>query len=371
MNKETLFKCDKYHSIAIFLNGNFFLILQEKIMEMTNLRSRREFLQKLIASAAVAGLYPYMDGLPSATAEQKTRMARRPLGKTGHMVGIYSLGGQATLETPGKEELSVQIINRAIDLGINYIDTAAAYGRATSNIPREQARGHSERNIGQVMKTRRKEVFLSSKTNDRTYDGSMRLLERSLQNLQTDHLDLWQIHNLRTSEYGDIDKFFAADGVVKAMEKARDQKMVRFLGITGHESPEILRLMVERYPFDNVLVALNAADKHYNPFIENFLPAAIERKMGIVGMKIPARDRIFAHGGIITIKEAMDYVMTLPVSTIIIGLDDVAQLEENIRIAESFKPLTADQMLAIEAKTKPYYKELQFFKNLSDWPVEW
>ena len=342
-------------------------------MEKYDKNSRREFLQKLLAASAVAGLYPYVDTVAGIGAQvnKKTKMAVRPLGKTGYMVGIYSLGGQATIETPGKEELSVQIVNRAIDLGINYIDTAASYGRTTATIAKPEAMGHSERNIGQVMKTRRNEVFLASKTNDRTYDGSMRLLENSLKNLQTDHLDLWQIHNLTTAQLSSVDKYFAADGVVKAMEKAREQKMVRFLGITGHESPEILKIMAERFPFDNVLVALNAADKHYDPFIEKFLPTAISKKMGIVGMKIPARDRIFAHGGIITIKEAMEYVMSLPVSTIIIGLDDIAQLEENIKIAENFKPLTADQMLAIEAKTKPYYKELQFFKNQSEWPAEW
>jgi len=342
-------------------------------MERYNKNSRREFLQKLLAATAVTGLYPFVETIAGKGSQEnkKTKMAVRPLGKTGYMVGIYSLGGQATIETPGKEELSVQIVNRAIDLGINYIDTAAAYGRATATITKPDAMGHSERNIGQVMKTRRKEVFLASKTNDRTYDGSMRLLERSLKNLQTDHLDLWQIHNLTTAQISSVDKYFAADGVVKALEKARDQKMVRFLGITGHESPEILKIMAERFPFDNVLVALNAADKHYDPFIEKFLPTAVSKKMGIVGMKIPARDRIFAHGGIITIKEAMEYVMSLPVSTIIIGIDDIAQLEENIKIAENFKPLTADQMLAIEAKTKPYYKELQFFKNQSEWPAEW
>jgi len=344
-------------------------------MQKSNLNTRREFLQKLLAATAAAGLYPLADTLETIdTAGKKARkgkMPKRPLGKTGHMVCIYSLGGQAAIETPGKEELSVQIINRAIDLGINYIDTAAAYGRASATISREDARGHSERNMGQVMKYRRKEVFLASKTNDRTYDGSMRLLEKSLKNLQTDHLDLWQIHNLRAAELENLDKFFAADGVVKAMEKARDEKIVRFLGITGHESPDVLKALAERYPFDNVLVALNAADKHHDPFIERFIPIAVSKKMGIVGMKIPARDRIFAHGGIITIKEAMEYVMSLPVSTIIIGLDNVAQLEENISIAQNFKPLTADQMLAIEAKTKPYYKELQFFKNLSEWPAEW
>jgi uncharacterized protein len=342
-------------------------------MEKYTKNSRREFLQKMLAATAVAGLYPFVETVSGKGVQEnkRTKMAVRPLGKTGYMVGIYSLGGQAAIETPGKEDLSVQIVNRAIDLGINYIDTAAAYGRTTATITKPDAMGHSERNIGQVMKTRRKEVFLASKTNDRTYDGSMRLLEKSLKNLQTDHLDLWQIHNLTTAQIKDVDKYFAADGVVKAMEKARDQKMVRFLGITGHESPAMLKIMAERFPFDNVLVALNAADKHFDPFIENFLPTAVSKKMGIVGMKIPARDRIFAHGGIITIKEAMEYVMSLPVSTIIIGIDDIAQLEENIKIAENFKPLSADQMLAIEAKTKPYYKELQFFKNQSEWPAEW
>jgi hypothetical protein len=342
-------------------------------MEKSKLNSRREFLQKMVAATAVAGLYPYLNATGGVFPEAPVngKLPKRALGRTGHMVGIYSLGGQATLETPGKEELSVQIINRAIDLGINYIDTAAWYGRPTATITQDEAHGHSEKNIGQVMKNRRKEVFLATKTHDRTYDGSMRLMEKSLKNLQTDHIDLWQIHNVKGAEIDALDKFFAADGVVKAMEKMRDEKVIRFIGFTGHENPAVLKALADRYPFDNVLVALNAADKHYDPFIENFLPVPVAKKMGIVGMKIPARDRIFAHGGIITIKEAMEYVMSLPISTIIIGLDDVAQLEENIRIAQNFKPLTADQMLAIEAKTKPYYKEIMFFKNLSEWPEEW
>ena len=327
----------------------------------------------MIAASAVMGLYPYINCIEdtSLTAISARKMPKRPLGKTGYMVGIYSLGGQAAIETPGKEELSVQIINRAIDLGINYIDTAAWYGRPTATITQEEAHGHSERNIGQVMKTRRNEVFLATKTHERSYDGSMRLLEKSLKNLQTDHIDLWQIHNVKGPEIDTLDKFFAADGVVKAMEKMREEKVVRFLGFTGHENPAVLKALAERYQFDNVLVALNAADKHYDPFIENFLPTPVAKNMGIVGMKIPARDRIFAHGGIITIREAMEYVMSLPISTIIIGLDDVAQLEENIKIAQNFKPLTAEQMLAIEEKTKPYYKEIMFFKNLSEWPEEW
>ncbi len=342
-------------------------------MEKINKNSRREFLQKLLAATAVAGLYPHLDTLTDSVVFSglKGKLPLRSLGKTGYMVGIYSLGGQASIETPGKEDISVEIINRAIDLGINYIDTAAAYGRETETISKADAMGQSERNMGKVMKFRRNEVFLASKTHDRTYDGSMRLLEKSLKNLQTDHLDLWQIHNVKASELATLDKFFAEDGVVKALQKARDEKIVRFIGITGHENPEVLKTLADRYPFDNILVALNAADKHYDPFIEKLLPTVIEKKMGIVGMKIPARDRIFSNGGIITMKEAMEYVLSLPVSTIIVGIDKIPELEENISIARNFKPLTADQMLAIEEKTKPYYKDLQFFKNISEWPKEW
>ena len=342
-------------------------------MKSTTENSRRDFLKKIIGATALASVAPLIDSsdLIASTAVNG-KLPLRPLGKTGHMVGIYSLGGQATIETPGKEERAVEIVHRAIDLGINYIDTAAAYGRATPTIPRDDARGTSERNIGQVMKTRRNEVFLASKTHDRSYDGSMRLLESTLKNLQTDHIDLWQVHNLRAAEKGGVDRFFEPEGVIRAMEKAKSEGMVRFLGITGHEDPEILRMMLERYPFDNALVALNAADKHYNSYIEKFLPLAVEKGIGVVGMKIPARDRIFDKGGIISMKEAMDYVMTLPVSTIIIGIDKIPELEENMKIAKEFKPLTAEEMVAIEEKVKPHFEHLQFFKDgIGEWPVEW
>ncbi|MCU0366124.1 MAG: aldo/keto reductase [Bacteroidales bacterium] len=341
-------------------------------MSEKTVNSRREFLQKMIALSAVAGFAPYLDAFGRPLfAPVNGKLPLRPLGKTGHMAGIYSFGAQATTEIPGKEELSLEIINRAIDLGINYIDTAAAYGRATPAVPRAEAMGTSERNVGQVMKYRRNEVFLSSKTHDRTYDGSMRLLEKSLRQLQTDHLDMWQIHNVKSSEIETLDKITGEGGVLKAMIKARDEKMIRFIGFTGHEGPDVLNALNERFPFDNVLVAINAADKHHDPFIEKFLPNAVNKGMGIVAMKIPARDRIFSNGGIITMKEAMEYVLTLPVSTVIIGIDTIAELEENIEIARNFKPLTADEMLAIEGKTKPYYKDLLFFKNLSEWPPEW
>jgi predicted aldo/keto reductase-like oxidoreductase len=132
-----------------------------------------------------------------------------------------------------------------------------------------------------------------------------------------------------------------------------------------------MKELVDRYPFDAVLMALNAADKHYNSFIEKLLPTAVEKEMGIIGMKIPARDRIFDDGGILTMKEAMSYTLSLPISTIIVGIDNIAELEENVQIAKEFEPLTADEMLAIEEKVQPHHEHLLFYKGLSDWPGDW
>jgi aryl-alcohol dehydrogenase-like predicted oxidoreductase len=335
-------------------------------------QQRRELLKKLIAGTSVMGMAPLMGSLRSCTgSETRSGIPQRLFGKTGERVGIYSLGGQGTIEQAGMREQAVEIINRGIDLGINYIDTSAWYGMDGNSSQGDHLRGTSERHLGEVMPARRKEVFLATKTHDRSYDGAMRHLESSLSNLKTDTIDLWQIHNIKGGGDEDIDYIFSDEGCLKALIKARDEGIVRFFGITGHADPAPLKELIDRFPFDSVLMALNAADKHYNSFIEKLLPAAVEKEMGIIGMKIPARDRIFDHGGILTMKEAMSYTMSLPVSTIIVGIDKVAELEENVRIAQEFKPLTADEMLDIEDKVKPHYEHLMFYKGLSDWPEEW
>ena len=346
-------------------------------MKNLDFDSRRNFIRKMISLSVAAGFYtcsePDMDSEEDTDVidEQiKGTIPTRPFGNTGFDVGLFSLGGQATLEMQGKKEMALAIINRALDLGVNYIDTSAYYGRAKPGEEQSPLQGTSERFIGQVLRNRRDEVFIATKTHDRSYDGAMLHLESSLKNLQTDHIDLWQIHNVRGPDEENLDRIFDDDGVLKAMQKAKDEGVVKNLGITGHESPVQLLALIERFPFDTVLTAINAADKHYDPVIENLLPAAVERNIGIVGMKIPARDRIFSHGGIISMKQAMDYVLTYPVSTVIVGCDTIAELEENIEITNNFKPLTEEELLAIENLTKPYYNELQFFKGLSEWPVD-
>jgi aryl-alcohol dehydrogenase-like predicted oxidoreductase len=296
-------------------------------------------------------------------------MPTRNLGKTGYRVGIFSLGGQATIEQPNKEEEAVAIVNRAIDLGVNYIDTAAAYGRPDQ---------WSQKYIGKVMKTRRNEVFLATKTHLRTYDESMKLLEGSLNQLNTDHLDLWQLHNVRATE--ELDKIFAKDGAIHALEKARADKVVRFLGITGHADPRVLADGLKRYKFDTILMAVNAADRHYLSFIENLLPLALEQQLGIIGMKIPARGRMLAawtpppldqqprfergatRPGTLTMKEALEYVLSLPVSTVIVGCNNVAQLEENVAVAKAFTPLPETKLAELQAKTEEIKRQALFFR---------
>jgi predicted aldo/keto reductase-like oxidoreductase len=298
-----------------------------------------------------------------------TSMPTRNLGRTGHHVGLFSLGGQAAIEKPENEKVAVPLIERALDLGVNYIDTSARYGG--------EARW-SEQYVGAVMKRRRREAFLATKTHDRTADGSLRLLETSLKLLQTDHVDLWQLHAMSTME--DVERVCAKDGALEAFQKARDQKLVRFLGLSGHTDPDVLAEAIRRFPFDCVLMAFNAADTWHLPFKKTLLPLAVEKEMGIIGMKIPARGRILQgfqpppaekqrgpvkadRPGTLTMKEAMRYTLSHPVSTVIIGVDTIAQLEENIAIARDFLPFNASQLEALEQKVKPVYGQASWYKR--------
>ncbi|HUV63929.1 MAG TPA: aldo/keto reductase [Sedimentisphaerales bacterium] len=293
-------------------------------------------------------------------------MPTRNLGRTGHRVGIFSLGGQAVIETSDRLQAEA-VINKAIDLGVNYIDTASSYGN-----------GQSEQHIGPVMKYRRREVYLATKTHDRSYDGSMRLLERSLERLQTDHLDCWQLHNVQTKAH--TDRIFAKDGAIKALEKARDEGIVRFLGITGHYDPFILVEAINHYPFDTLLMAFNAADRHQHSFIEHLLPVALDKKMGIIGMKVATRGRMLStwtppplneqpqrmatdRPGTITMKESLFYNFSIPVSTNIVGCDNPVQVEENVRSASEFTPYNDAVMARLEERCKSIVNQGLYFRK--------
>src|SRR5690554_548812 len=355
--------------------------LHKNYLQMKSTINRRNFIGAGLAAAATVttgtafGSEPVKSGVPVRGNDllpfnpvTYSSMPTHAFGKTGYKVGILSLGGQATLEIAGREKESEEIINRAIDLGINYTDTAASYGRGVSQL-----------NIGRVMKTRRNEVWLSTKTHDRTYDGSMRLLEESLKNLQTDHLDTWQLHNVQRQDQ--VDQIFADDGAIKALEKAKSEGIVRHVGITGHYEPIVLLEAIKRYPFDSLLLALNAADVHYLSFKNYLLPEAQKRGIATIGMKVTTRGRMLSCwtpppleeqkdarlrtplSGTISIKEALTYNMSLPVSTTIIGIDSIQQLEENVKIASEFSPLTNEELAAIEFKTLPIVRQGLYFRR--------
>ena len=336
---------------------------------------RRDFLK--IGGLAAAGLAARANTIPAQPDNPRTgaAMPTRNLGLTGYKTGIFSLGGQAALERPNNAAAAVPIVERALDLGVNYIDTSSIYGGPER---------WSEQYVGEVMKRRRREAFLASKTKERSRDGSLRMLERSLQLLHTDHLDLWQLHDIGLPE--DVDAVFGKAGALEALRQAQEQKMVRFLGITGHYRPDALIDAINRFRFDAILLAVNAADRYHYGFSEQLLPLAVEKQMGIIGMKVPARGRLLSswdppplerqqHSwegaviaktpGTLDMREAMYYSLTLPVSTVIVGCDSIAQLEENVELARVFTPLNDQQMAAIHSKAEPVSKQALFFRFVS------
>jgi hypothetical protein len=261
-------------------------------------------------------------------------MPKLPLGNTGFDVSIYSLGGQGALEVPGTFDKSVAIINRALDLGVNYIDTAAYYGS-----------GSSELYIGEVMKTRRDEVFLATKSHDYTYDGTMRLIEESLRRLNTDYLDLYQHHYMVQERY---DRLLKKNSARHAFEKLKEDGVIRHIGVTGH-SARILSDAIENYDYDCVLVPLNAAGSilQDSEYIDRFFRLTAQKNMGVIAMKV------FGGGGLIgrglTPKQLLYYTMSQPVSTTIVGISQMAHLEENVRNAKQFKPLTDEELMDLKA----------------------
>jgi len=341
-------------------------------------QGRRDFLKAggavtaaLLAPSAIASTPKAYPGLPS-NPRTPTAMPTRNLGKTGYKVGIFSLGGQASLERANNFDVAVPIVERALDLGVNYIDTSSIYGGPDR---------WSEQYVGKVMAHRRSEAFLATKTKERTREASMRMIEKSLQLLQTDHIDLWQLHDIGTMF--DVNAVFAKGGAMEALLEMKEQGVVRNLGITGHYRPDSLMECIHRYPFDTILMAINAADPHHFSFNNELLPLAVEKQMGIIGMKIPARGRLLSswtpppledqkHSwegmvlaptpGTMIMREAMYYALSRPISTVIIGCDTIKQLEENVEHARNFTPLSDAQAAELVARAEPVSKPSLFFR---------
>ncbi len=284
----------------------------------------------------------------AAEPEPAAPLPRRPLGRTGREVTLFGLGGEGVLRTHGRTAEAVRVIQRALDQGVNYCDTAPAYASSMDY-------------YGAALGERRRDIFLACKTHDRGRDGSLRLLDDCLCRLRTDYLDLWQLHDLRTQD--DVERIFSRGGALEALLQAREQGRVRFLGLTGHHDPAILLEAMRRFPFDTVLVALNAADVHRLSFIGTVLAEAVRRGIGVIAMKVCAQGRLLGRGRL-SMDEAMGYVLSLPgVSTAIIGCRSPAEVDANAQIARRFVPSEAARMRALEARTRLQAEQFGYFKK--------
>ncbi|MCZ8511847.1 aldo/keto reductase [Paenibacillus filicis] len=261
-------------------------------------------------------------------------MEQRAYGKTGRSFPLLSFGAQRIVdEHQCTEEEAIRIVNRAIDEGITYFDTAPSYSK-----------GQSEERLGKALGARRKDVWIATKTHDRTRDGSWRLLEESLKRLQTDHVEEWRLHNIMTPE--ELERCFAKGGALEALQEAKEQGIVKSLSISGHTNPRVQLEAIERFPFDSALVALSAADHFIYSFAHEFLPKANEKGVAVIGMKVFALGKLSPW-----YEQALRYTLSLPISTAIVGMESMEQLEKNLAVAKSFKPMTD-------------IEQLEFFKEI-------
>jgi uncharacterized protein len=286
--------------------------------------SRRQFLENVGLGAAagssllllkdVAGALPASGQIPTRT-----------LGRTGEKVSILAFGCGSRFLMYKEEDAATEILNRAIDMGISYLDTAYAYGD-----------GASETRVGKVMASRRKDVWLATKIPDRTRDDFMRRLEASLKRLNTDHVDLVHIHSLGQED--DLAKIEAPNGAMKGLMEARDQKMARFAGMTSHTNGAVMAKAIERHDLDCVQMALNASRNGH--FEELALPAANAKKLGIIAMKITGQEFLVGEGpGKADMNSLLRYSKSLPVTTAVVGMPRPEMLAHNVEIARSFSPL--------------------------------
>lgn len=272
----------------------------------------------------------------------------RVLGRTGREVTLFGLGGEGVLRTYGRTVEAVRVIHRALDRGVTYCDTAPAYADSINY-------------YGAALGERRHDVFLASKTHERTRDGSLRLLDDTLRRLKTDHLDLWQLHDLRTLDQ--LDLIFGKGGALEALLQARTEGRVRHLGITGHHDPAILLEAMRRFDFDTVLVALNAADVHRQSFIQSVLPEARRQGMGVIAMKICAGGRLLSA---LSMQEALGYVLSLDgVTNAIVGCSTPAEVDENARIVSKFRLYDAAALRTLEQRTRPQAGAFTYYKASS------
>jgi uncharacterized protein len=269
-----------------------------------------------------------------------TSVPLRSFGRHPDQVSALGLGGYhlGLVDTVNE---AVRIVQAAVDGGITFMDNAWEYHD-----------GESERRMGKGLKDRRDRVFLMTKvcTHGRDAKTAMRQLEQSLRRLQTDHLDLWQVHECVF--YNDPERHFAKGGVIEALERAKSDGKVRYVGFTGHKDPQIhLKMLSYEFPFDSCQMPLNGFDAHFRSFEQHVLPEVIKRRIAPIGMKSLGGDGNAVKKKAVRVDDALRYAMSLPVVTTISGIDSMRVLRQNLKIARGFVPMTKDAMARYRRQT--------------------
>jgi aryl-alcohol dehydrogenase-like predicted oxidoreductase len=319
--------------------------------------NRRQFIETVALGVIAA---------PVLASTDTKRMPTRPFGRTGLTVPILGFGAGSRFLMYDPEDKALDALNRAIDLGITYIDTANDYGR-----------GKSEERIGKVMATRRKEVVLATKLPARTADEAKRQIEQSLKRLRTDHLDVLHIHELKSM--ADLAKIEAKGGVLEALREARDQKITRAIGVTCHADPVALKAALERNDFDCTQMALNAGMASMKPgakgmkatpagkssFEELALPVANQKKLGVIAMKVFGQEQLL---GAAPVDKLLAYSLSLPVSVCVAGMPKLDQIEHNAQLACSFTPMPPRERRQLEESIETSHKlaMAEFFRHHAD-----
>ncbi len=310
---------------------------------------RREFLQAGAGAALAAPLAPL-----ELTQDGPDAIPRKRLGNTGEQVSAIGLGGHAIGLAPSYD-VAERIVHEALDAGVNFLDNAWEYHQ-----------GRSEEWMGRAIQGRRNRVFLMTKvcTHGRDKAVALRQLDESLRRLRTDHLDLWQVHEV--IYYNDPDLARMPDGVLEALDQAKRQGKTRFVGFTGHKDPSIhLRMLATGYAFDTVQMPLNCFDATFRSFEQRVLPEVRRRNLGALGMKSMGGNGQPVMHGIVTAQEALRYAMSLPVATTISGMDSLDVLRQNLAVARGFRPLTAAEMSTLRQRCAPYAADghLELYKS--------
>ena len=301
--------------------------------------NRRSF----VKGAAVLGAAPLIRG--GSMAQQQSNQSqqvpegqvpKKRLGKTGVQVSAMGLG-EYHLGSAETDQAANEIVAKAIDHGVTFFDNAWEYHD-----------GLSEERVGKALKGKRDQVFLMTKvcTHGRDKKVALRMLEESLRRLQTDHLDLWQIHEVVYDN--DPDLVFAPNGVAEALVAAKQQGKVRFVGFTGHKDPEIhLKMLSHDFPFDTVQMPLNCCDARFRSFETHVLPEATRQGIAALGMKSLGGSGELVRHGAVTPEQGLRYAMSLAVATTISGVDTMQVLDQNLKVAVDFKPLAEAELQAL------------------------